>query len=70
MSPDRHDGWLSNMYEQQARLAEEAVKEVTRLRARIRELEAQIAASPSTLTELQDRVTLLETKMATESSHG
>lgn len=40
--------------------SQETIRE---LRQRIRDLEGQIAAQPSTLTELQDRVTLLEEHM-------
>lgn len=60
MKQDDTDAWHGQMMDLQADLAKQAVAEVDRLRKRVRELEAQIAASPALLTELQDRVTQLE----------
>lgn len=60
MTDDEKDGWDASMFDCQADLAKRAVNECVRLRARVRELERQIAEQPSTLTDLQDRVTMLE----------
>ena len=54
------DSWLTQMFDLQSQLAERAVKETNRLRTRVRELEAHIAAQPSDLWALQERVTQLE----------
>jgi uncharacterized protein YlxW (UPF0749 family) len=64
MKQDDADQWHAQMIDLQADVAKRAVDECNRLRRRVRELEAQIAASPATLTELQDRVTLLEQLVA------
>ena len=61
MTDDEKDGWDASMFDMQADLAKRAVNECVRLRARVRELESEIRRQPVTLTELQDRVTMLET---------
>lgn len=60
MNEQEKDGWDASMFDMQADLAKRAVNECVRLRSRVRELEREIALQPSTLSELQDRVTLLE----------
>lgn len=60
MSEDEKDAWDAQIFDLQADLAKRAVNECARLRARVRELEREIAGQPATLTELQDRVTMLE----------
>lgn len=60
MTDDEKDGWDASMFDMQADLAKRAVNECARLRARVRELEREIAGQPATMSELQDRVTMLE----------
>lgn len=60
MPDDEKDGWEAAMFDLQADLAKRAVNECVRLRKRVRELEKEISQQPVTLTELQDRVTMLE----------
>lgn len=60
MTDSERDGWDASMFDLQADLAKRAVNECVRLRKRVRELEKEISQQPVTLTELQDRVTMLE----------
>jgi phage shock protein A len=64
MKQDDADAWHGQMMDLQADLAKRAVDEVNRLRKRVRELEAQIAAGPVTAYELQERITMLELELA------
>ncbi|WP_439586951.1 hypothetical protein [Hydrogenophaga sp.] len=68
MSPHEQDGWDASLFDMQADLAKRAVNECVRLRARVRELESAIKQQPSTLTGLQDRVTMLEQLLKARSS--
>lgn len=64
MSPDRQEQWWADMLKVQGESLEAAAREVNRLRQQVRELKAQIAETPGTAYELQERITLLEGELA------
>jgi hypothetical protein len=60
VNAEQADNWWAGMLDVQTKSLEFAVKEVNRLRGRVRDLEAQIEATPGIAWELQERVSLLE----------
>lgn len=62
------DELASDLFDIQAELTKQAVNEVNKLRRRVLELEAQIAAQPATAWELQERITQLELLLKAEKT--
>ena len=60
MSTEEHDGWWQSMNDLQADLIKRQNAEIVRLRKENAALKKHISETPSYLSELQDRVTLLE----------
>lgn len=57
---NNQDASMASLFDLQAEITKRATAEVVRLRGRVKELEAVIAAAPATAWHLQERVTMLE----------
>jgi hypothetical protein len=68
VNAEQADNWWAGMLDVQTKSLEAAVKEVNRLRHRVRDLENQIEATPGVAWELQERVSLLESTLKARSA--
>lgn len=63
-APDAPKDFYEGLCEEYVVMSGRYQGEINRLRAQVRRLQAQIDSTPAALTEMQDRITLLESILA------